>query len=117
MKKYIKASSYTSYFNINHGRQKFGVHFDPNGQYPGAFAAQITEIHPYDDAEYAWAKIEFNGQAKFIKEGKVIDKMQLPAYEEEDYESIEEYYNDMLDSVAVELSNMNKSVQPRMMHN
>lgn len=116
MKKYVKASQYNSYFTINHGKQKFSVHINTDGPYPGSFAAQVSEIHPYDDAEYAWAKVEFNGLTKFIKEGKIIDKMQLPTYEEDDYESVGEYADEMLDSIAVELMNINKDVEQVMVH-
>ena len=119
MKRYIKAdnaSEYTSYITVNHGRQEFGVHINTDGPYPGSFKASMTEIHPYDDGDYAWAKIEFNGLTKFIRNGKVIDKMQLPCYEEDDYEYIGEYLDEMLDSVAVELKNINKDVKSRMVH-
>ena len=119
MKRQISASSkYNDYMTINHGPQKFSVHISYDGPYEGSFAAQISEVHPYDDAEYAWARIGFNGSTDFIKDGKIIDKMQLPTYEDDDlYENVEEYYSDMLDSVAVELMNINKDVKPRMMYN
>lgn len=124
MKKVIKSSSeYPKYVTIQHGPRKFSVHINEDGPYEGAFAAQITEIHPYDDADYAWAKIGFNGQVKFIQNGKVIDTMQLPVYEPEDYEEyypnadVDAYIDDMLDSVAVELLQINKNVKPVMIHN
>jgi len=118
MKRLIKANSeYSDYMTIQHGRQKFSVHINYDGPYEGSFAAQVSEIHPYDDADYAWARIKHNGQVEFIKGGKIMDKMQLPSYDEADYEDISEYYNDMLDSVAVELMDINKAVKPRMIHN
>lgn len=123
MKRVIKGSTYNKHVNIQHGRQKFSVHLDETGPYVGSFAAQITEIHPYDDADYTWAKIDFNGQVKFIQDGKVIDKMQLPSYNPEDYEeyhenaSVDAYINDMLDTVAVELMDINRDVEPIMVHN
>lgn len=120
MKRQINAASeYNEYFTIQHGPTKhFGVHFNDDGPYEGSFIAQITEIHPYDDADYAWARINYNGQAEFIKDGKVVDKLQLHDYDEEDYENgIYEYYNDCLDTVAVELMHINRNVEPRMIHN
>ena len=118
MKRMVKANTqYTDYATIQHGRKRFSVHLNYDGPYEGSFAAQITEIHPYDDAEYTWAKIGYNGQVQFIRNGKVVDKMQLPTYESDDYESIEDYYNDMLDTIAVELINMNRDVEPIMVHN
>lgn len=121
MKRFIGGSSeYPDYMTIQHGRQRFSVHIDQEGPYRGSFAAQITEIHPYDDADYAWAKIQFNGQVVFIKNGQIVDKMQLPTYEEDDYEevaSVDAYISDMLDTVAVELMYINKDVKPNMIHN
>ena len=124
MKRLIKASDqYTDFITTQHGRQRFAVHINENGPYEGSFAAQISEIHPYDDADYAWAKIKFNGQVEFIQNGKVIDRMQLPGYEPEDYEEyyenadVDTYISDMLDSVAVELMHINRDVEPRMVHN
>ena len=125
MKRYIKSSSeYPEYINIQHGRQKFSVHINTDGPYEGSFAAQISEIHPYDDAEYAWAKIGFNGQVIFYRNGKVEDKMQLAGYEPDDYEeqeygtsAVDQYINDCLDIVATELLQMNRDVKPIMVHN
>lgn len=124
MKRCIKANSqYPDYTIIQHGRQRFSVHINYDGPYEGAFAAQISEIHPYDDADYAWAKIGFNGQAQFIKNGKVIDKLQLAGFEPDDYEeyyegcSVDTYINDCLDTVAVALMDINRDVEPVMVHN
>ena len=120
MKRQIKASSeYTDFITIQHGRQQFAVHINENGPYEGSFAAQITEIHPYDDAEYTWAKIGYNGQTIFYRNGKVVDKMQLASFEPDDYEynPVDEYINDCLDTVAVELLHMNRDVEPVMVHN
>ena len=124
MKRYIKCSSeYPDFITIEHGKRKFAVHINENGPYEGSFAAQVSEIHPYDDAEYTWAKIGFNGQVIFYRNGKVEDKMQLAAYEPDDYEehygeaAVNSYINECLDTVAVELLQMNKDVKPIMVHN
>lgn len=99
----------------NHGRQKFSVSYsDPAAS--GDMFAQITQLHPYDDADYAWAKIE-GPQVRFIRDGKTIDRMTLPAYEEEDWESIDEFIDDTIDSICVELMNLDKDTEPRMMYN
>lgn len=116
MKRYIRsATQYDHYMSYQHGRQKFSVHYsDPNAA--GDMYAQISEIHPYDDAEYAWAKIE-GPQVRFIKDGKTVDKMTLPAYEEEEWESLDEFIDAQIDTIASELMQMNKNVKPRMMYN
>ena len=118
MKREISASSqYTDYTSIQHGKQRFSVHYSFNGPYEGSFVAQISEIHPYDDADYVWAKINANGRIDYIKNGRVIDRAQLPDYIEEDYEDVNEYYNEMIDMVAVDIMDMNRSIKPVMIHN
>lgn len=87
--------------------------------YDGVVGLQghITKISPYDDADYAWAKVHRNGLIEFILNGKIVDKLQMHAYEEEDYEDIQEYFNDTIESGAEELKNINKDIKPRMMYN
>ena len=124
MKRYVRANTeYPEYLNIQHGHAHFGVHANFDGPYPGSFAASVSEIHPYDDAEYTWAKIGFNGQTIFYRNGKVVDKMQLASYEPDDYEeqefstsAVDQYINDCLDTVATELLQMNRDVKPIMVH-
>lgn len=77
----------------------------------------ISRIAPYDDADYFWAKITGNGQVQFIHNGRVEDKMQMWSYDEDDYESIDEYFNDIVFEAAKELDHFNDSIKPRMMYN
>lgn len=69
------------------------------------------------------AKIGFNGQTIFYRNGKVVDKMQLASFEPDDYEeyyegaAVDAYINDCLDTVATELLQMNRDVKPIMVHN
>lgn len=119
MKRYVRANStYTSYTTIYHGRQKFSVHYTPD-EYSGMVQAQITEIHPYDDAEYAWAKI-IGPQAIFYRNGKQLDKMTIGGFDADNYEdddtAYNEYLNEVFDDVAVELLNLNKNVKPMISH-
>ena len=116
MKRMIKAATqYDHYMTYNHGRQKFGVHYsDPNRF--GDMQAQVSEIHPYNEAEYAWAKIE-GPTVKFIKNGKVVDRMNLGTYEEDEWENLDEFIDSQIDTIAVALMDMNKDVKPIMVHN
>ena len=118
-----KASEYTDYMKYTRSRQNFGIHYaikedEFNGKY---IICQIREIHPYDDAEYAWAK--FDGQnAIYIKNGKQVlfYDMQEYYYEgdgDDVYESFEEYMNDVIDTICVQLLRLNEDVEPRMVHN
>lgn len=80
------------------------------------YEAQITEIHPYDDADYYWAKIHGH-IAEFIQGHKVKSSMKLPVYVDEDYEDEAEYLDTIIDIVCRELRKLNKDISPRMMHN
>lgn len=81
------------------------------------FVASLSKISPYDDAEYVWARIYENKKVDFIKNGKVVDKMQLSYYDEEDYESLDSYIDDCLDIVVLELADFNKKIKPVMVYN
>lgn len=83
----------------------------------GFMWGDIQRIAPYDDADYYWAKITGNGQVQFIHNGKVEDKMQMWSYEEDDYEDINDYFNDIIEEAAKELDHFNDSIKPRMMYN
>ena len=120
MKRMIKATAadyYESKFPVHHGNQRYFCYFKDNDNGPAGYEAQLSRIAPYDDADHVWAKIEGNGLVKFMKSGKIIDKMQLWAYDADEYESYDEYVDDTLDNVVVELINMNKDIEPVMVHN
>lgn len=128
MKKLIKSSvmsatpfnsQLTEYITYNRGGYKFGIHATPlDESNPNSYKAAISVIKPYDLAEYTWARIGSKGSmyVEFIRNGKVKDGMQMPYYDEEDYESIEEYIDDVIDQVCVELIDQNKDVEPRIDH-
>lgn len=81
------------------------------------FVASLSKIAPYDDAEYVWARIYENKKVDFIKDGHAIDSMQLPRYDEDNYESAGEYVDDCIDIVVLELNEFNQKIKPVMVHN
>lgn len=119
MKRVVASKSWNghdaTYHKYTRSGQDFSVYmYDEND--PIAVRFSISEIHPYDDAEYTWARYD-NLVVEFIKGGKVIDKMHMHDYDEDYYETVDEYVADLLDSTAVELIEMNKYVKPRIVHN
>lgn len=117
MKKLIKSSKESGeYFRYDRGRDSFSVHIYDSD--PIHLKFQVSEIHPYDLAKYAWARCGYKGAlyVEFIKNGKVIDSMQMHYYDEEDYEDETEYVNDIIDRVCVELADMNSTVEPIIDH-
>lgn len=125
MKRLIASSesrtSDSSYFVYTRSHQRFSVHMFNEGVPDSSHIKfTISELHPYDLAEYAWARVGYRGAcyAEFLKNGKKLDGMQFSYYEddEDSYEDMNEYLNDMLDSVAVELLHINALVEPRIDH-
>ena len=115
MKRWVKGTTaYDQSTVINHGPQRFHVKYTVDNDL--IHAIQITEIHPYDDAEYAWAR-GIGPQITFIRDGKVLDRMTIADFDEEYYETFDEYLADTFDAIAVELMNFNKDVKPVMVHN
>ena len=125
MKRVIKASSndeflskLIDYQTYTRNRQKFAIHQNEPTN-PNDWKATISEIHPYDDAEYVWARVGKRGtlNVEFIQNGKVIDTMQLHYYEPDEYEREEEFWDEVTDMICLELRTFNKDVEPRMIHN
>lgn len=123
MKRVLASTNkYDRYISVNHGPRKFGVHIDdfsdPKFNNWGMPRFQMSEIHPYDDAEYAWCKRseKLSNQVEFYRSGKFLDVMYIWAYEPDDYESYDAYVDDVLDDVAVTLRDLNKDVKPVMVH-
>lgn len=117
MKRYIKSNTEKIYYKLTNPSlrsYRFSgiLDYDHN-----SMEGEITKVAPYDDAEYVWAKIAPNMQVKFIQDGKVIDKMQCHYYEPDDYDSVDDYFNDIVESVADELNTMNRKISPVMVHN
>lgn len=79
------------------------------------FKAQITEIHPYDDAKYIWVRIE-SGKIKFIQDGKVIQTEYYVSPDDMDVENYE-WCTIICDDAIRLMRDMNQSVVPKMVHN
>lgn len=121
--KITAASNYDNFTTINHGPRRFAIHIDNYDEDDDSSLFlmpkfQISEIHPYDDASYTWAKTSDSSSnvVIFVRSGKVKDRMTLWDYEPEDYENPTEYVNDILDTVATSLMDMNSDVEPQMVH-
>lgn len=112
----IEIDDYTGKpFSFQHGNRRFTYRIVADNEL--IRSGQVTQIHPYDDAEYTWAKIS-GPVVSFIRDGKVIDKMTIYEYDEDNYENgFDEYVGDILDTIAVELINFDRDVEPRMIHN
>lgn len=117
------ANKYPEYMKVSRGGQYFSVRYNSIDNSPSAdpremfkeFKAAIQEIHPYDDAEYAWAQLE-NGVVKYIKNGKVI---KTSYYFNSDDAGVEnhEWVDYVLTDVCSLLQELNADVEPRMIHN
>ena len=118
MKRVIRASQELKTINeaVSHGRIKYMAHLTEEPKW-GFIYGQLTKIAPYDDADYVWARIHRNGLVEYIERGKVAGRMQLWSYEEEDYENVDEYFDEVIDQIMLDLEEYNEKIEPRMMYN
>lgn len=84
----------------------------------GFVSAYWTKISPYDDAEYVWGYCKGGNKVDFFKgsPGKKVDSIHWHSYDEEDYESFDEYLSEFITEVAKEIDQYNKDIEPVMVH-
>lgn len=122
MKKLVKSSTnvnaataYTDSFTYTRGRQKFSVHTAYSAD-PDKFQCQISEIHPYDLTDYAWAKKDQPASAAIVHNRKVVKRIPVPEWDEDSYETADEYCDDVIDTMCVQLKRFNSQFEPRIDH-
>lgn len=79
---------------------------------PDSFQFIVTELHPYDLAEYAWAKKVSPVEVAIIRDGKIESYIPLPEWDWDCYEDENEYYDELIGLTCVALKAANKSVEP-----
>lgn len=124
MKRYIRSSTSKSDKTVRNTLRYKGTRFRINStdisrccgsdSLFDQFKADVSEIHPYDLAEYAWATLE-NGEVRYYKNGKLIDRT---FYFNSDDIGIEdsEWADDVIMDVCDHLIKLNKNVEQRIDH-
>ena len=111
------------------GKYRFSIHYDvisdpedPQLSFK-EFKAQISPNHPYDDADYAYAFIE-DGVIKYYRSGKFIQKTYYFMFsdytidgDDDKYEDAREWTDDIINNTCDVLNELNKDVEPVMIHN
>lgn len=124
MKKVIKSNTDLNLYNtFKLGNKRFSVHSNDIDNGPTAdpmsmlrqFKAQVSEIHPYDDADYAWADLS-KGVVDYYRSNKHIDKSYYGTSDDMDVEN-EEWCEAVLYAVAENLADLNRDVEPLIIHN
>lgn len=115
----IKCSRFGSHFideNWHGTGNKYSIYLN-NEDNLSELSMQISGLHPYDDAEYAWARVErFNPTvAQIIKNGKFLSSVKMDEYNETEWENKDEYINEFIDRIIYELETVNKDVEPKIM--
>lgn len=113
----VKASRESQYKTFQIGSQKFSVDYEDSILDFNAPKFQMSEIHPYDDAEYTWANHTGNNIVVFYRNGKKVDQMTLWDFDKYEDESYDEYFHQILNAVGEELLDLNRDVKPVMVHN
>lgn len=117
-------NDYTSYQSLYYNGQKYGVRsndvemFDDEDDAEdllNAWKFQVSEIHPYDDREYFWAKGE-KGVIKFVKSGKVVTRRDYMDADTMDL-SNSEWFEAIIHEAMDELAKLNKDIEQKIIHN
>ena len=123
MKRYIRSSEtpkykhdYTDHEIYTWGKQKYSVYFK-NADDLEHFQCQVSELHPYDDAKYTWAKKDSPASATLYRNGKAVKTIPVVEYDPDNYEEDNEYIDDVIFSLCKALKEANKDVKPIMIHN
>lgn len=118
-RKSINASvdySYTDHYKFKRGAQQFSI-YTKYADDPDRFQCQITELHPYDLADYYWIKKDQPAAAKVIDpKGHLVGRIELAEYDEDSYEDANEYIRDIIDYMCTELRGYNRNIKPRIDH-
>lgn len=117
--KTFESSGAYDYKGIGRFMVRFNRSEDPN--LPGYTDIEISEIHPYDDADYAWVNYdasENRNYAYIIRDGKREDRLAISPWgdNEDMYDDIDEFRDDVINGLIDELRDSNKDVEPRMIH-
>lgn len=123
MKRYIRSSRATDYTD-HYTLRKDGVKFSVYTKYvddPDNFQCQISEIHPYDDADYAFVYKNSPADATVYKNGKPYGHIEVREWDDEAVEeyrgNTDKFVRDIINYLCTELRKFNRDVEPRMIHN
>ena len=122
-------NSYQHYYAYDYkGKNRFSIHYDdvtdiedPELSFQ-QFRCSVSLIKPYDNADYAWARIQ-NGSIDYFRKGKLIKKEYYFMFSDygtdEDplYENANEWITDVTDHACDTLIELNQNIEPRIIHN
>lgn len=109
--------TYENFVIVEHGPNiKYAAHYTIVEGLGRTIEFALTKLAPYVEADFVWARKGLGANVDFIQDGKVIDKMTLWSFEPEQYESFDEYVNNVFDQVALELEEHNKDVKQTVIH-
>lgn len=79
------------------------------------FRGYVSEIHPYDEGDYAFAKFA-SGNVQYVRNNKVIDRSYYMTSEDWGLEN-GEWCDAVIDQIVFNLYDMNKDVEERIINN
>ena len=122
-------NSYQHYYVYDYkGKNRFSIHYDDVTDIEDPelsfrqFRASVSPIKPYDDGDYAWARIQ-NGSIDYFRKGKLIKKEYYFMFsdygtdEDPFYENANDWISDITDRACDTLIELNQNVEPRIIHN
>lgn len=110
---------YTYSYRVRLGNQEFRVYAKYLDD-PDNFQCQITEIHPYDNANYYWIKKDSPASASIIQNGKRVGYEKVREYDDDaadEYNDEGERFNrDIVKYLCEVLRGYNKAVEAKIDH-
>lgn len=79
------------------------------------FEGQVSEIHPYDEGSYAWARFD-HGKVAYIRDGHVVDTSYYTSADDCDIEN-PEWCDSVIEGIMENLEYLNAYVEERIVHN
>ena len=124
------ASDFDESNTYEYGGQKYMIHDTESSDplLPGYKILQISEIHPYDDADYAWAIYDAADNPNYaciVRNGKTEDRIAISPwadneeYYEEYYDAdsaLDQYRDEVIIQLVYALRESNEDVKPRTIH-
>ena len=123
MKRYIRSSrtnDYTDHYTLTREGVKFSI-YTKYADDPEMFQCQISELHPYDDADYAWVKKDSSADATVYKKGRPYGHIEIREWDEDAEDEYngnsDRFIRDSINYLCGELRSFNRNVKPEMVHN
>lgn len=117
------AQQFNQHLTTNYKGQRYLIQYAAVDTSPEAdswnmfrdFYGQVTETHPYDEGDYAWASFK-NGVVRYYRNGSIVEKSYYMDADDMNVEN-SEWCDAVISNIVEILYSLNQGVEKQMMHN